>query len=105
MVEVEIIDEDTAIFAWDGRTYGFRSRFEQAGIPRVDANLRVLPEGMRGFTVDANRQRILDIFGNLVLRDLVCCVRLTSAALTDDGAVAALLAELREKPQMFFDAF
>ena len=105
MVEVEIIDEDTAIFAWDGRTYGFRSRFEQVGIPRVDANLRVLPEGMRSFTVDANRQRILDIFGNLVLRDLVCCVRLTGAALTDDGAVAALLAELREKPQMFFDAF
>ena len=46
MVEIEIVDEDTAVFSWDGRTYGFRARFEQALIPRIGQNLRVLPEDM-----------------------------------------------------------
>jgi hypothetical protein len=105
MVEIEGVDKDSAIFGWDGRTYGFCARFEQALIPRLEDNLRVLPDDMRDFALDVNRQRILDIFGNLVLRDLVCCVRVTGEALQEDGPVAELVAQLKTMPSLFFDAF
>ena len=104
-VEIEIVTCDKAIFGWDGRTYGFRARFDQALIPRIDNNLRVLPEDMRDFTVAENGARILDIFGNLVLRDLVCCVRVTGEPLPQEGNVANLVAALKALPNLFFDAF
>ena len=107
MVEIKIVDEDTAIFAWDGRTFAYRARFEQALILRVEDNLRVLPEDMRDFTVPANCENVLGIFGSLVLRDLVCCVRVAGRFLPfeSDGAVAALLAILKAKPHLCFGAF
>ena len=105
IVEIEIVSKDTAIVAWDGRTYGYRARFDQALIPRIQDNLRVLPENMRDLTVDATREHVLNIFGNLVLRDLVCCVRVTGQALPEDGPVTDLIATLKAKPHLFFDAF
>ena len=105
MVEIEIVDADTAIFAWDGRTYAYRARFEQVLIPRLVDNLRVLPVHMRDFTEPVNGERIMDIFGNLVLRDLVCCVRVTGVELPAAGTVAALIARLKAQPTLFFEAF
>ena len=105
MVEIEIVDADTALFAWDGRTYAYRARFEQVLIPRLVDNLRVLPVHMRDFTEPVNGERIMDIFGNLVLRDLVCCVRVTGVELPAAGTVAALIARLKAQPTLFFKAF
>ena len=99
------VHNDTAVFAWDGRTYGFRARFDQALIPRIEENLRVLPEDMRNFDVATNGEHVVSIFGNLVLRDLVCCVRLTGQVLPQDGPVADLIADLKTKSNLFFDAF
>ena len=98
MVEIEIVDNNTAISAWDGRTYGFRGRFEEALIPRRQDNMRLLPKGMRNFDVVENSERIGNSFGNLVLRDSVCCVRVT-------GHVADLIKDLQTKPNLFFEAF
>ena len=105
LVEIEILNENSAIFAWDGRTYAFRARFEQALIPRVQDNLRVLPEDRRDFTEKDNIDLVLAIFGNLVLRDLVCCVRVTGDALPEHGAVTELIQTLKTIPNLFFDAF
>lgn len=105
MVEIEIVDETHAIVAFDGRTYVFRARFDQALIPRVQGDLRLLPEELRDFAVVENRERILQIFGKLVLRDLVCCVRVTGVALPATGAVADMIASLKTKPNLFFEAF
>ena len=105
MVEIEVLDQDQAIVAWDGRTYGYRARFEEAQIPRVQDNLRVLPEHMRDFTQAENRETVLGIFGNAVLRDLVCNVRVTGEPVTADGAVKDLIADLKAKPNLFFEAF
>ena len=62
MVEIEIVHDDMAIFAWDGRTYAFtcafRARFEQAFIPRVETNLHGIPKDMRDFAVAAPHQNL-----------------------------------------------
>jgi len=105
MVELEVIDEDTAVLGWDSRTYPFRGRFEQQLIPRMEENLRILPEEMRDMSFEANRLRIYDIFGKHVLRDLVCCVHITGEPLSDTGGVAQLVEELKTMPQLFWDAF
>ena len=105
LVEIEILNENSAIFAWDGRTYAFRARFEQALIPRVQDNLRVLPEDRRDFTEKDNIDLVLAIFGNLVLRDLVCCVRVTGEDLPEEGVVADFIRLLKNNQNLFFDAF
>ena len=52
---------------------------------------------MRDFTVKENDFRIHGIFGDLVLRDLVCCVRLTGEDVPAEGAVTDLIAALKEE--------
>ena len=47
----------------------------------------------------------MDVFGNLVLRDLVCCVRVTGAALPKAGSVADLIAAFKHKSNLFFNVF
>ena len=105
MVEIEILNENSAIFGWDGRTYVFRARFEQALVPRVQDNLRVLPEDRRDFNEKDNIDLVLAIFGNLVLRDLVCCVRVTGEDLPEEGVVADFIKTLKNNQNLFFDAF
>ena len=108
-VQIQIIDQTHCILGWDGRTYAYRTRFQNAGVAREEdvpgSNLRLLTEPMQDMSKEPNMTAILDIFGDAVLRDLTCCITVTGAEEPDSGPVAALLASLRAKPQLYFNAF
>ena len=105
-VEVEVVDGDSVVLAWEGRTYVYRQRFQVAGIPLVpEFNVRVLPQERRDVSDPANLDFVQDVFGNAVLRNAVSCITWTGEDIEDDSPVARLRTALMARRNLFLDAF
>ena len=75
---LQVIDDDTVIIAFEGRTYQYRARLYLAGIPLVtDTNTRLLPEGKGDISDPTNRDYIVKVFEEHVFRKLAVCLRVT----------------------------
>ena len=105
MAEFEVLDPDHGIIGWDGRTWAFRQRFDLAGVTRVEKDLRVIPEELRDFSIEANRKKILDIFGHEVLRDMICCLKVEEDTVPSEGGVRVLYDALVAKRNIFVSPF
>ncbi|CAK0799479.1 unnamed protein product [Prorocentrum cordatum] len=100
MASVDIVDANTVVLAWDGRTYPFREKFDVAGLPRVADNLRVLPEDMTDMSNPTNYAFALNVF-NSVLENVVCHITIPWDTVPQDGKVLELLTEISDKTNIF----
>ena len=107
VASIEVVDDEHAIVAWEGRTYPYRQRFDQQEISREeDTDLRILSESQRDLSIGSNYNRALDSFGNGVLRNLIVNLRMVGDIDPADGsAVYNFVEELRNRPNIFFEAF
>ena len=104
---VEVIDKNNAIVAWDGRTYPYRERFDVSEISRQEnTNLRILNETQRDLRDEENYARVVQAFGDTVLRNVFINLRVIGENADDeDSPCFKLLAELKEMPSVFWEAY
>eukprot|EP00959_Pyramimonas_sp_CCMP1952_P311724 6523572-Pyramimonas_sp.AAC.2 len=103
-VRVQVIDQKTVFFAWEGRTFPYRERFDLKRIGRED-NVRILPQARTDVSIADNAAFIRDVFKQGVLRDLLVHLVLEESSVPADGPVKELLDEFRGNPQIYFNAF
>ncbi|CAK0903272.1 unnamed protein product [Prorocentrum cordatum] len=99
-----VIDQKTVFFAWEGRTFPYRERFDLKRIGRED-NVRILPQARADVSIADNAAFIRDVFKQGVLRDLLVHLVLEESSVPADGPVKELLDEFRGNPQIYFNAF
>ena len=103
---LQVVDDETVVIAFEGRTYGYRARLDAAGIPLVpDSNLRVLAVGKRDVTEPENRAFIENVFEASVFRKLAVCLRLTGEKPATDTAAAEMINALSKKSYVYVNAF
>jgi hypothetical protein len=100
-VEIEVVGDDTVVVAFDGRTWHYRERLNMAGLPRVEDNLRILPEDHKDVSVQATTDFILSLFRDTVFRELVCSLEWTGEAVAPGTAVQAFQTQIRAMPFVF----
>ncbi|CAK0881113.1 unnamed protein product, partial [Prorocentrum cordatum] len=93
-VRVQVIDQKTVFFAWEGRTFPYRERFDLKRIGRED-NVRILPQARTDVSIADNAAFIRDVFKQGVLRDLLVHLVLEESSVPADGPVKELLDEFR----------
>jgi len=103
-VEIEVVDDATVVVGFDGRTWGYRERLNMAGVPRVEDNLRVVPDEHRNVSVEASSDFILSLFRGRVFRELVCTLTWTGVDVNPQTPVAELQTLLRAMPFVFEEA-
>ena len=108
--DLQVISDNDLLAAWDGKTYGYRVRFEAVGIPRAAGseakNLRLLPQDRRDVSKPSNVDFLLEVFGGAVLRDAVVCVRLREDHVASaNSPVGRALDRLRALPSLHWDVF
>ena len=99
--EIEVVDEDSAIVAFDGRTYDIRARFEDMDYDRPAGNLRVLKQEYRDMRQQENVQLVLQSYGDAVLKGSVCALQIINEeAATDGSATKTMIDEVRALPSV-----
>ncbi|CAK0811873.1 unnamed protein product [Prorocentrum cordatum] len=94
-VRVQVIDQKTVFFAWEGRTFPYRERFDLKRIGRED-NVRILPQARTDVSIADNAAFIRDVFKQGVLRDLLVHLVLEESSVPADGPVKVYLYDHNE---------
>ena len=103
MCDVQVESDESAVFAWHGRTYEFRSDLNAMSVPLAEeeGRFRVLPEANRLLSQPDNVDFVNGIFGAHVLKDAFVNLRISDEGDAAAGsAVASFLA-----PNIFVDAW
>ena len=106
--DVQVESDESAIFAWHGRTWEFRSEFNFLGVPlcEEEGRFRLLPEANRFLCRPENMDFVNGIFGAHVLKDAFVNLRISDEGDAAAGsAVASFLAVLKSRPNIFVDAW
>ena len=108
MCDIHVESDESAIFAWHGRTWEFRSEFNSLGVPlcEEEGRFRLLPEANRLLSQPENVDFVNGIFGAHVLKDAFVNLRISDEGDAAAGsAVASFLAVLKSRPNIFVDAW
>ena len=106
--DVQVESGESAILAWHGRTWEFRSEFNDVGIPLCEEakRFRLLPEANRLLSLPENVDFVNGIFGAHVLKDAFVNLRISDEKDAAAGsAVASFLGVLKSRPNIFVDAW
>ena len=108
MCDVQVESDESAIFAWHGRTLEFRLDFNALGVPlsEGEGRFRLLPEANRLLSQQENVDLVNGIFGAHVLKVAFVNLRISDEADAAAGsAVASFLAALKRRPNILVDAW
>ena len=86
---IEIVDETHLAILWGGRLWAYRQRFEENGISgtQLEAEyVRIVNEEDGDMDEDENKTRIVDAFGDKVLKNHI--VKVTVDGEIDEGTAA-----------------
>ena len=105
--DVQVESGESAIFCWHGRTWEFRSEFNDLGVPLCEEaeRFRWLPEATRLLSLPENLDFVNGIFGAHVLKDAFVNLRISDEKDAAGSAVASFLGVLKSRPNIFVDAW
>ena len=105
MCDVQVEGDESATFAWHGRSWEFRLDFNALGVPvsEAEGRFRLLPDANR---LVSQQENVDFFFGAHVLKDAFLNLRISDEGDAAAGsAVAPFLAVLKSRPNIFADAW
>ena len=100
-VEIDVISNNEVAVGFDGRTWFYRERLNMAGLPRIEANLRLLPSDRRDMAQETNRNFLMGVFRGDVFRGLVCNLTWAGEEVVEGTPADTLLKMLRAETCIF----